>query len=641
MATTAGHDPVVGQTLKGTYKVERQLAAGGMGVIYRASHVRLPKKYAIKVLTQELARNENVITRFQREAEIVAALGHPHIVDVVDFDALDTGQRYMVMEFLEGEDLADRLRRGPLPLPSTVRVFMDVCDALDKAHAQGVVHRDLKPDNIFLTQRSGRDDYAKVLDFGISKILEAAGTQMTMDQSVMGTPSYMSPEQAAGEVRAIDQRTDIFALGAILFECLTGRVAYPGTTPLAVIAKITSEPPPRVLELRPDLPPGLQEVALRALAHSKAHRYATAGEMCQDLIAASGVSPEELGRPASYPGGLSASGSRLPATQPPQPYLQSTLSAAAGQHSGVPPTHNPAAAPAPAAGGSKTWMAIVGVLAAAGVGIGAYALTRGGGGAGQSGTTGPGPGPGPGPTTPPAHAPREPRPALASLGKLLRIAGGSFSMGTDHASAQWERPRHVVEVAPFWLAETETTNADYALFLRRADASVPRPTGWASKESYPAGKATTPVVGIDWESAVAYCAWAYPGGGRLPTEAEWEWAARGPDGREYPWGNELDEAAANFGARSRGELAPVGSYPAGKSRDGVHDLAGNAMEWTASELTYYDGRDIGDKRGRRVMRGGSFQDRDDDALRAWYRNFDVPAKTSDLTGFRCAWAVAP
>jgi len=636
MATTAGHDPVVGQTLKGTYLVERQLAAGGMGVIYQATHVRLPKKYAIKVITQELARNENVIMRFRREAEIVAALGHPHIVDVVDFDSLDTGQLYMVMEFLEGEDLADRLRRGPVEIASTVRLFMDICDALDKAHSQGVVHRDLKPANVFLIKRSGRDDYAKVLDFGISKILEAAGTQMTMDQSVMGTPSYMSPEQAAGEIKEIDQRTDIFALGAILFECLTGHVAYPGTTPLAVIAKICNDEPPKLHTYRPDLPAALQNVILRALAKAKHHRYAHAGELAQDLIAASGVSPDQLGRPSTNPA-MSASSNRamLAATQPPP--LQSTLSAAAGQHHS-PPTNTQHQTTMGAGGGSKLWMAIVGLLAAAGVGIGLFALLRDDGNksSGGSGQVDPDRPPPTDPDPPGSTSPTEPVPTLQSLGRMLPVPGGAFMMGTDTEGAQFERPRHRVEVAPFWLAETETTNADYALFLRN-DRRAVKPTEWTSRDKFPRGRATHPIVGIDWEAASAYCRWAYDGG-RLATEPEWEWAARGPDSNEYPWGNEFDTGAANYGPDGAGKLAAVRSYPDSKSRDGIHDLAGNAFEWTGSMLEYYDGRDIGKWRGRRVMRGGSFGTKEGDTLRMWYREFDVPAKTAETLGFRCAWS---
>jgi serine/threonine protein kinase len=637
MGTTAGHDPVVGQTLKGTYLVERQLAAGGMGVIYQASHVRLPKRYAIKVLTRELARNENVLTRFRREAEIVAALGHPHIVDVIDFDSLDTGQMYMVMEFLNGEDLADRLRRGPLELASAVRVFIDICDALHKAHGQGVVHRDLKPANIFLITRSGRDDYAKVLDFGISKILEAAGTQMTMEQSVMGTPSYRSPEQAAGEISHIDQRTDIFALGTILYECLTGQCAYPGTTPLAVISKIANEEPPRLLQARPDLPVALQNVILKAMSKRREDRYGTASEMLQELIVASGLPPDQLGRPITNPA-LGGSSQQIPVQRTQPPHHQSTLSAAASE-SQIPPTRHPSTMGA-AGGGSKLWMALVGLLAVAGVGIGVFALMKGAGGGSDTGDSG-GAKPvaaidaGTSATTPPPAA--KPEPALRSLGRMLPVPGGTFMMGTDTDGATFETPRHRVEVAPFWLAETETTNADYAMYLRR-HRSVPRPTEWKTRDAFPPGEATLPVVGVDWESASAYCAWAYPDGGRLATEEEWEWAARGSESREFVWGGEPDDDAANYGPSARDSLAPVGSYPKSTSRDGIVDLAGNAYEWTASELTYYNGDDIGAKRGRRVIRGGSFKTASGDALRTWYRNFDVPAKTSDEIGFRCAWS---
>jgi formylglycine-generating enzyme required for sulfatase activity len=226
---------------------------------------------------------------------------------------------------------------------------------------------------------------------------------------------------------------------------------------------------------------------------------------------------------------------------------------------------------------------------------------------------------------------------------MIHIPGGRLAMGTEDPRTELERPRHEIDLTALWLGETEVTQAEYAQFLRRhPDMTAPR--SWPARDAFPPGLATMPVVEVEWDDAMAYCRWAYPNGGRLPTEEEWEWAARGAAGREFVWGDAFDEAAANYGPKSRGVLTPVGSFPAGKSPEGVHDLAGNAYEWTASEMRRYDGAPVGELRGRRVIRGGSFRSTlvgdSDVALRAWYRNYDVPARRSETIGFRCAWSPA-
>src|SRR5262245_1693853 len=200
---------LVGRVLNGTYRIVRPLARGGMGAIYAAEHARLPgKRYAVKMLHPALATDEEVFQRFQREAEIASQLGHEHIVDVLDFQVTLEGEAFMVMEYLAGEDLAARIARGALPLRDVVPIVTQVASALGAAHAAGIVHRDLKPQNIFLIERGGRHDFVKVVDFGISKMRDRSSL-ITADQAVMGTPFYMSPEQAMGQVRDVDARTDV------------------------------------------------------------------------------------------------------------------------------------------------------------------------------------------------------------------------------------------------------------------------------------------------------------------------------------------------------------------------------------------------------------------------------------------------
>ncbi len=381
---------LTGTTLKGTYQVGRRMAAGGMGVVYEATHVRLPRRYAIKVLTPEMSTNAQAVGRFQREAEIVAGFGHPHIVDVLDFDELETGQLYMVMEFLEGEDLAARLQRGALDVGTTLRVFRDVCSALQVAHDAGIVHRDLKPANLFLIQRDGRSDFAKVLDFGISKIIQST-TNLTQDKAVMGTPSYMSPEQAQGETSLIDQRTDIFALGAILFECLSGQLAFGGDSALAILFKITQPARPSLVALRPDIPRAIEQVVLRALAPVREDRFASPRELYAALLDAASNAPGTVppGPIAADP--LAATAAQAPLADtggiPAATALPSQLQSPSqfpAPRVGTNPlaeTQVPAAtgadAPAPRKSGVPGWIIGAGALAVAG-GIAAAVVLGGG-----------------------------------------------------------------------------------------------------------------------------------------------------------------------------------------------------------------------------------------------------------------------
>src|SRR5262244_1023635 len=225
-----------------------------MGAIYEAQHARLHgKRYAIKILAPQFAENPELLARFRREAEIASQLGHENIVEVHDFN-LAEGQAYMVMELLDGEDLAARLKsRGPMTLAQTQHVLEQVASALEAAHRAHIVHRDLKPQNIFLCKRGDRDDFVKVLDFGVSKVLDSSSI-VTRDHALVGTPYYMSPEQADGRIHEIDARTDVFALGAIIWEMLIGRMAFEAPALSVALYKVAFVDPPEVHLLRPDLP---------------------------------------------------------------------------------------------------------------------------------------------------------------------------------------------------------------------------------------------------------------------------------------------------------------------------------------------------------------------------------------------------
>ena len=219
-------DALAGTVLEGAYRITRLLGEGAMGAVYEAVQLRLNKRVAIKLMARDLAANREALARFHREAEITSHLGHPHLVTVIDFGTAESGEPYLVMEYLSGEDLEHRVRRvGRLSIENAVHMTRQVASALEAAHGEGVVHRDLKPANVFLLQVPGEPDFVKVLDFGISKV-KAAGTKLTQTSALMGTPQYMSPEQAAGMIDQIDHRTDQWALGCIVWEMLSGRCPF-------------------------------------------------------------------------------------------------------------------------------------------------------------------------------------------------------------------------------------------------------------------------------------------------------------------------------------------------------------------------------------------------------------------------------
>jgi serine/threonine protein kinase len=245
-----------------------------MGEVYEATHTRLPGRFAVKVLRSHLLKNEEACRRFCREAEIMTALRHPHIIQIFDFNTSLDGLPYFAMELLEGVDLQTRLvQSGALPLPAAVRIVEAVASALGAAHALGIVHRDLKPANIFLMRGEGRDDdFVKVLDFGISK---AAGSSPTLSRpsEVMGTPEFMSPEQALGRVDQVDARTDQFALAAIAYAMLTGHEPFVGGDPASLLYQVVHEQPPPVSDFVPWPATGIQSVLDRAMAKRPEDRF--------------------------------------------------------------------------------------------------------------------------------------------------------------------------------------------------------------------------------------------------------------------------------------------------------------------------------------------------------------------------------
>ncbi|MDX6444968.1 MAG: eukaryotic-like serine/threonine-protein kinase [Blastocatellia bacterium] len=289
-------DPLVGQTLAEKYLIEELIKRGGMGAVYRGKHVMMDKTVAIKVLRPALAGDDAVVARFSREAKAASRISHPHAVSVTDFGESENGVVFLVMEYLDGRTLKDIIRsEGPLPLDRIVEIIRQVSGALDAAHHQGVVHRDLKSDNIMLSQTNG-GDWAKVLDFGIAKIQQPEGARdndITAANLVIGTPQYMSPEQCS-QSGPIDARSDVYSLGVIVFEMLSGRVPFTGESPTVIMMKQVQDDPPSIRELRPDLPAGVDSLIKKALAKQPIDRFQTAGELYEALTtAAAGASEAE------------------------------------------------------------------------------------------------------------------------------------------------------------------------------------------------------------------------------------------------------------------------------------------------------------------------------------------------------------
>jgi serine/threonine-protein kinase len=279
------HDPLIGQVLDGRYQVVSVLGEGGMGIVYKAKHVTLNKNLAIKVLKADVSKNQEVVERFRQEAQSATAIGNHHIIDISDFGVLSDGSTYFVMEFLDGIALTRAIEPGkPLKANRTIHIAKQLCRALGAAHDAGIVHRDLKPDNIYLIKRGGDPDFVKVLDFGIAKV-GGAKSKLTQVGQVFGTPHYMSPEQCAGT--QVDKRTDVYALGVIMYEMASSRVPFDADNLMGILTKHLYEEPVRPHELPPpvDVPPELESVIMKCLAKKADIRYQSMQEVLSDLEA--------------------------------------------------------------------------------------------------------------------------------------------------------------------------------------------------------------------------------------------------------------------------------------------------------------------------------------------------------------------
>ena len=526
----------------GHYEVVGLLGEGGMGVVYRGRDPRFDRDVAIKVLHEQFRRDPGVVERFKSEAVIQAKLNHPHIVTVLDFVAVD---RYLaiVMEHVDGQPLDGLLAEagGALEAERAVRLIAPVLLAMGFAHRRGLVHRDLKPSNI-LVQRLDDVEFAKVTDFGIAKILGAEKLR-TATGAKMGTLAYMSPEHVRSP-KQVDARSDVYSLGVVLFEMLTGRVPFDAESEYDLMRQIVEQPPGA--EARALLPPSLAPAVERALEKDPSRRP----QSCEELRAI-------LGQSATRP---TPSERPIPAPAKPAPAVQATRAATV-------------VARAPALRRSER---------------------------------------------PPGSVKEFPD------GPYVWVPAGTFMMGCapeDPDADRNERPQHLVTMARgFWLARSPTTLGQY------------RRVGMPQRAPQFSQSAEHPIVGITWHEASDYCRSI---GARLPTDAEWERAARGGrEGLRYPLGNTIGHEDACF--ESTGTAA-VGST--GGNDWGLTDLAGNVWEWCRDSRRKYGRAAVTNPDGGqgmdRVLRGGSWSSHPRD-LRCSVRLAVQPGVALPTFGFRCA-----
>jgi serine/threonine-protein kinase len=603
----------------GAYRVLEVLGRGGMGAVYRAVDERTSTPVALKVVLPELASDEAFLERFRREGRLAAAVRHENVVALLD-SGESRGSLYLVLEFVPGGSLKARLKTGPLPWREVASLGAGIARGLASLHAAGLVHRDLKPDNVLLDERG----HPKIADLGLARRADGAVSQaLTKTGELVGTFEYMAPEQAnaAGNV---DARADLYALGATLYALLAGRPPFVGSG-LGLVKKHLFEAPAPLRSIEIELPRELDALVLRLLSKDPGARGESAEEVARELDAI-------------------------------------------------------ARAEGPSARGSRRWLAVAAVVVAVlALGLAAFLSSSGAvvPEVGESPRPSARPSaPKPSPSGPPPWVEtyrREGRlparlPDGLAYGKgdgeyvnakdgsvLIYVPGGTFKMGIDTPG---DTVAHRVTLSPYFIGKFELTNEKFAGWVKkkqeahpgwqthaerlgtpghrlyytgsRADPILATPLIDGASWRHPFGKGSDardddPVVDVAWQDAEEYCA---DNGLRLPTEAEWEFAARQDDPpSSYPWEGEWSPTLANFpddhfyekyrekyrdsdgdqlehfsGDDGYAEVAPVGSFPRDKSRWGVFDLGGNVSEWCSDYFDAYSARSEIDPKGPRVAR---------------------------------------
>jgi formylglycine-generating enzyme required for sulfatase activity/tRNA A-37 threonylcarbamoyl transferase component Bud32 len=614
--------PAPGTLINPRVKLLRPLDEGAMGTVWVAEHLTLATEVAVKFVSNELADDDDILERFNREARAAAQIKSSNVVQMLDHGVTDDGVPYIVMELLEGQTLAEQLvQDNTLGTYETVIVVSQVSRALAKAHALGIIHRDIKPENIFLLEEdeetSGMDDQqVKVLDFGIAKHVEIPEA-LTIPGMVIGTPGYMCPDQIL-DSREVDHAADIWSLAVVAYVCLTGELPFYAETMAKLVGKhIKGEFIPAT-EHRPELPSTVDPFFIKAFAREG--RFETAIEMATAFREAVGI----------------ASGRG--ATQPPDDAMRAKMVSSEEMRLSRPSLGNIRVEQGVVARASvnssarKTGMmvAIGGLVVGIAVVLGIKAFS--------SDETSPEPAP--------SAAPTASAPLISATGPWASIAGATFAFGCDPTSrsdcdAETLAPRQLTLDA-YRIGRREVTVAEYRRCVEEEGCTVdglttdPVHCTWGDDAA-----AQMPLNCVSWGQASAYCKWA---GGALPSEAQWEHAARGEDGRRYPWGD--DEPSCSHAVIAdvqgpgcgRSNAWQVSSRPQGNSPRGTFDMAGNLREWVAdwhAPKLLTDAPATGPASGsERVIRGGGWKS-EIRALRSYHREHEAPEQRAADLGFRC------
>ena len=384
LSTVEADDELIGRNI-GSYRVIKPLGKGGMGAVYMAEHPVIGSRVAIKFLHPQFATDKKIVDRFFNEARAVNVIGHDNILKILDLDVTEDGRHYFVMEFLYGKSLQDLINPdAPVTLEAAGPILLQICEALQAAHDKGIIHRDLKPDNVYLTVHKGKKNFVKVVDFGIARVTDDAGisTGKTQTGMVMGTPAYMSPEQAGGVTAKIDGRSDVYSLGCMMFQMATGRLPFPGLSFGEVLIGHLQLAPPRPRELVPAIPEPYEELILKCLEKTQEARPQSMRDLHDALARVMeqlgisrelpAASPEEI---AASSGGTKTRSSPGVAVRTPARALRSSVPRRTPRLQETVATPAPPVPPKPRFG---AFLAIGGIAAVVVAGIVVFVLQQGG-----------------------------------------------------------------------------------------------------------------------------------------------------------------------------------------------------------------------------------------------------------------------